>query len=307
MKIIFFGSDDFATAHLKALLESKHQVLCTVTGPDKPQGRGMKLVISPIKQLAQENRIPCLQPLTLKDPSVAESLKSYGADIFVVVAYGRLLTQQILDIPKIFCINVHGSLLPQYRGAAPVNWAILNGDNETGVTIQKMALELDAGEIIAQEKMMIPDDENAGQLRLRMSVIGAKLLIKLLDQSQFPLKAQDKNLVTYAPKLTKDMGKIDWNKPAASIHNQIRGLQPWPGAHTIYNGKLLKILKSKLTGHAKDKAQPGEIMKVDKNGFCVACAEGGLLITEVQPEAGKVMPASSFIAGHKVVTGTTFS
>ena len=307
MKIIFFGSDDFAAVHLEHLLSSKYDVLACVTGPDKPQGRGMKLVISPIRQIALDRKIPCLQPVTLKDKSVVDELRTYNADIFVVVAYGRLLTQEILGLPKLLCMNVHGSLLPKYRGAAPVNWAILNGDNETGVTIQKMALALDAGDIIAQEKMAIGDDENAAQLRKRMSLVGSKLLIKVLDERSFDRSfPQDETKITYASKLTKEMGKIDWDNPAQSIIDQVRGLQPWPGAYTSYNGKLLKITHVQLSTGDNANFSPGQVMAVDRDGFHIACADRSILIKEVQPEAGKVMPAASFVAGYKVVAGASF-
>jgi len=222
LRIIFFGSDDFAAVHLEHLLTCGYELLACVTGPDKPQGRGMKLCVSPIKQIALERQIPCLQPLSLKDSSIIDVLKSYEADIFVVVAYGRLLTREILGLPKMLCMNVHGSLLPKYRGAAPVNWAILNGEKETGVTVQKMALALDAGDIIAQEKMLIDDDENAAQLRKRMAQAGARLLVNVLDKrpsGQFSLNPQDETKATWAPKLTKEMGRIDWRTPARSIVN----------------------------------------------------------------------------------------
>ncbi len=316
MRIIFFGSNDFAAVHLEHLLTCGHQVLACVTGPDKPQGRGLKLSTSPIKQMASERQIPWLQPLSLKDSNIVDTLRSYEADIFVVVAYGRLLTQEVLGLPKMLCMNVHGSLLPKYRGAAPVNWAILNGEKETGVTIQKMVLTLDAGEVIAQEKMRIDDDENADQLRKRMALVGARLLVKVLDKSQFPLSPQDETLVTWAPKLTKEMGKIDWKKPAQSIINQVRGLAPWPGAYTFYNGKMLKITQAqismgiKVTDTFNKKVSvtfiPGQVINVSGEGFHVACLDKAVLIKEVQPEAGKIMPAHSFVAGYKVVTGTTF-
>jgi methionyl-tRNA formyltransferase len=222
-----------------------------------------------------------------------------------VVAYGRLLTQEVLDIPKMFCMNVHGSLLPQYRGAAPINWAILNGDKETGVTIQRMALALDAGDIIAQEKMSIDNDENAAQLRKRMAEVGAVLLIKVLAKQPLgPFFPQDGSKVTYASKLTKEMGRIDWNKPAHSIVDQVRGLQPWPGAYTFYNGKVLKITQAQLSTEDKAGFTPGQVMNVGKNGFHVACQDQGVLIKEVQPEAGKIMPAHSFVAGYKIIPGS---
>jgi len=310
MRIVFFGSDDFAAVHLEHLLTRGHEVLCCVTGPDKPQGRGMKMVISPIKQMALEHQVPCLQPLSLKDRGIVEALGSYKADIFVVVAYGRLLTQEILVLPQMLCINVHGSLLPQYRGAAPINWAILNGDKETGVTIQKMDLELDTGDIIDQEMMVIDDGENAAQLRGRMAMIGAKLLLKVLDkqpEGQFSLRPQDKTLATYAPKLTKQMGRIDWKKQAQLVFDQVRGLRPWPGAYTFYNGKMLKVIQAQITAENIGKSFPGQVVNVNRNGIYVACSDKCLLVKEVQLEAGKAMPAQSFVAGHKIAQGISFN
>ena len=309
MRIVFFGSDDFAAVHLEWLLTRGHEILACVTGPDKPQGRGMKISVSPIKQIALDRKISCLQPLSLKDKDIVDALKSYKADIFVVVAYGRLLTREILGIPQMLCMNVHGSLLPKYRGAAPVNWAILNGEKETGVTIQKMALALDAGDIIAQERMPIDSDENAAQLRKRMAQVGARLLIKVLDESpsgQFLLKPQDEAVVTYASKLTKEMGRIDWKNKAQSISDQVRGLQPWPGAHTFYNGKMLKIIQAQVTTDDVGKASPGQVTKVGRDGVQVACLDKSILIKEVQPEAGKVMPVQSFVAGYKITQGYLF-
>jgi len=308
MRIIFFGSDDFAAVHLEQLLTSGHEVLACVTGPDKPQGRGMKVSVSPIKQIALDRKIPCLQPLTLKGGDIVDILRSYEADIFVVVAYGRLLTQEILGLPKMLCMNVHGSLLPKYRGAAPINWAVLNGDKETGVTIQKMALGLDAGDIIAQEVMSIDDNENAAQLRKRMALVAAKLLVKTLDKrpgEKFLASPQDETLVSHAPKLTKEMGRVNWKNNARSILDQVRGLQPWPGAYTFYNGKMLKILQAQIITEDMGKAVPGQVIKVDKSGFIVACGDKALLIKEVQPEAGKVMPAQSFVAGYKIAQGSS--
>jgi methionyl-tRNA formyltransferase len=269
----------------------------------------MKISVSPIKQIASERQIPCLQPVSLKDKQVVETLKSYNADIFVVVAYGRLLTQEILDTPQMLCMNVHGSLLPKYRGAAPVNWAILNGEKKTGVTVQKMALALDAGDIIDQEVMTIEDGENAAQLRQRMALVGAKLLIKVLGkkpEGHFSLIPQDETGVTYAPKLTKEMGLIDWKKTARSIVDQVRGLQPWPGVYTHYNGKMLKITQVQISTEDKGNFSPGQVIAVGRNGFHVACSDKGLLIKEVQPQAGKKMPADSFVAGYKLVPGTNF-
>lgn len=300
MKIVFFGSDDFAATHLKFLLDAKHQVVACVTQPDTRQGRGMNIVMSPIKTMADVHGLLCLQPATLKDPLIVEQLKSLGADIFVVVAYGKLLPQEVLDIPRIFCINVHGSLLPKYRGAAPINWAILNGDKKTGVTIQKMALALDAGDIISQEHMSITDDTNAQVLRNDMAEVGAKLLVQTLNDitaNKHSLTPQVESQSSYASKLTKSMGKIDWSNDACFIFNQVRGLQPWPGAYTSFNGKTLKILKAVILEDLTS-GRPGEVLQIDKNGFTVACGKGALLIKQVHLEASKIMSAVSFVAGH---------
>ena len=330
MRIVFFGSDEFAATHLEQLLKSNHKIIGCVTQPDRAQGRGMKLVLSPIKVLAAQHNIDYFQPEILKEASVAQRLKAMNADIFVVVAYGQILTQQMLNIPKLFCVNVHGSLLPKYRGAAPINWAILNGDTQTGVSVQKIALALDAGDIIAQSKMNIAPDMTADVLRTQMAQVGAKLLVETLDnieKGKYKLTPQDPAAVTVAPKLTKDMGKIDWTKSAQQIYNQIRGLKPWPGTYTQHNGKMIKIIDAELrhceeakpTKQSKEdcfppllklrrtraslamtKEKPGKIIDAGKQGFTVACGQGALLITQVQPEAGKIMPAASFIAGHKL-------
>lgn len=300
MKIIFFGSDDFATTHLEALLQTSHQVVAVVTQPDSRQGRGMPMTISPIKAIATRYKITCLTPSNLKSAEIVSQLKSFQADLFVVVAYGKLLTQEILDIPKIFCINVHGSLLPKYRGAAPINWAILNGDRQTGVTIQKMVLSLDAGDIITQAKMDIPADMDAKQLRLEMAGRGATLLVTTVDalqSGQFTLTPQAEDQISYAAKLSKEMGRIDWSKNAQSIYNQIRGLTPWPGTYTNFKDKILKILRARIVDE-KYEGAPGSVVHIDKNGFIVNCGQGALFITQVHLEASKPMPAASFVDGY---------
>ncbi len=309
MKIVFFGSDDFAAVSLKFLIDVRHQIAACVTQPDSRHGRGMKVVVSPIKEIAQMHGILCLQPPTLKDPEVVAQLRDLSADVFVVVAYGKLLSQEVLDIPRFFCVNVHGSLLPKYRGAAPINWAILNGDQETGVTVQKMALALDAGDIIAQAKMPITDETNAQGLREAMAEEGAKLLGRTLVNiaaGNFTLTPQDDEKSSYACKLTKEMGRIDWSKHASSIFNQVRGLQPWPGSYTMYENKSLKVLKAKVLTDILA-IKPGQVIRIDKNGITVACGQGALLITQVHPEASKPMPAVSFVTGHHLSINSTFN
>ncbi len=307
MKIIFFGSDEFAAVHLEHLFASRHTVAACVTQPDTRKGRGMAVALSPIKVLAEGKGIECLQPEGLKSPAVAVQLRSFDADIFVVVAYGKLLTQAILDIPKVFCVNVHGSLLPQYRGAAPINWAILNGDRVTGATVQKMALELDAGDIIAQTRIDILPEMTADVLKGSMAQQAAALLITTLDdieKGRHSLTPQDPAHVSYAPKLNKDMGRIDWNDPADVICNQVRGLKPWPGAYTSCNGKMLKVLEAQAE---QGKGAPGTVIAVDKKTFTVACGQGALVVLSVHPEAGKAMPARSFVDGYKITNGLIFS
>ncbi len=310
MDVIFFGSDDFAAAHLEQLKKSRHRVRAVVTKPDTRQGRGMKLVLSPIKILAAELDIDCLQPQTLQDTSFAPRLKTYGADVLVVVAYGKILTAAILDIPKIYSVNVHASLLPKYRGAAPIHWAIINGEEHTGISVQKMALELDAGEVIAQENIDIPPDITTPELRERMMPVGARLLISTLDQieeGRVILKPQDHSKTTYAPKLCKDMGRIDWNKDAKLIYNQVRGLTPWPGAYTFYKGKTLKIVQADIGPSRAAADVPGTVIAVDKHGFTVACKDRSLVVRKMQLESAKAMTAADFLAGHRVSAGQSFT
>ena len=247
MTLIFFGSDDFALVNLQRLISSPFPVVACVMRPDKPKGRGMKLAASPTKEFALKNKIPVLQPTDLNEASFIRELQKFQADIFVVIAYGKILPAEILKIPKFFCINVHGSLLPKYRGAAPINWAIINGDHTTGVTVIKMNEIMDAGEIINAQSMPMSDDDTAVTLRARMAQTSADLLVKTLQAiatKKFQLTKQDLSDVTYAPKLTKELGVINWKEDAAAIHNLVRGLLPWPGAFTFFEGKRLKILET---------------------------------------------------------------
>ncbi len=308
MKIIFFGSDDFAKVSLEALKASEHDVVACVTQPDKPKGRGMALTMPPIKEFAGRHDIPVFQPTNLKEVHVIESLKEFQSDLFVVIAYGRILPIEVLSIPYLCCMNVHGSLLPKYRGAAPINWAIINGDRETGVSIIKMNTHMDAGDIFAQTKIKIDPSDTAVSLRARMADLGARLLLKTIDsleKNAYTLTVQDSAQVSLAPKLTKELGMIVWNKKAEDIHNLIRGLLPWPSAYTRYKGKMLKILEAEVLDAdvSLKNFEPGEISSVDKAGFTVACADKGLLIKKVQPEAGKVMTVKDFLAGHKLKSG----
>ena len=308
MRIVFFGSDDFAATHLKKLLESSYEIVACVTQPDRPKGRGMKVVDSPIKEMAVAKKIPLLQPETLKSADVISELKAFDADVFVVVAYGKILPENILSIPHVFCVNVHGSLLPKYRGAAPINWAIMNGDDHTGVTVMKMSSVLDAGEIILQAKLAITHDDTVVGLRLRMAQLGAVTLLEALDKiknKSHALKRQDLSKVSYASKLTKELGYVDWKDPAVKIWNLVRGLQPWPGVSASCNGKKFKILSCEVATAESSMASPGTVVAVKKEGIVVSTGNQPLLITRVQPESGKPMDARSFAAGHKLSTAST--
>lgn len=303
MRIIFFGSDDFAAIHLTKLLESHLEVVACVTQPDKPKGRGMKVVESPIKAIALSRKIPLLQPDTLKPASVVDELKAFDADIFIVVAYGKILPEAILKVPRIFCVNVHGSLLPKYRGAAPINWSIINGDEETGVTVMKMSPVLDAGEIILQAKLAIAQEDTAASLRQRMAQLGAVTLLEALDQirkQSFTLIRQDLAQVSYAPKLTKELGWADWKDSALKIFNLARGLQPWPGLSASFQGKKFKVLDAQVAAAESSMALPGTVIAVKKEGFVVMTGQLPLLVKRVQPESGKPMDARSFAQGHKL-------
>ncbi len=308
MKIIFFGSDDFAAENLRQLLEQGFCVVACVTQPDRPSGRGLQVVASPIKQIAQEKRISVFQPEDLRDVKFLDGLKNLAADLFVVIAYGKILPSSVLKIPKIFCINVHGSLLPKYRGAAPINWAIINGEKETGFSLIKMSPQMDAGEIIVQQKMPILSDETAQSLRVRMAKESGACLcqtIRKIALGKFVLTAQDPKEVTVAPKLTKLLGCIDWHKSAEQIHNLVRGLLPWPGAFVSYQGKAVKILKTAVV--LQEFLQtPGTILAITKEGVSVATGKDVLLLKEVHPQSAKPMSAHAFAVGQRLKVAAVF-
>ena len=309
MKIIFFGSDDFAKAHLETLLSSEHKVVACVTQPDKPKGRGLHVVMSPIKESAQAHQIPFFQPESLKNPSLSEQLKEFKCDLFIVIAYGKILPAQFLQIPYVCAINVHGSFLPKYRGAAPINWAIINGEDETGISIIKMNATMDGGDIFAQEKIKIDRNDTAMSLRAKMMAQGPELLLKTinsLEDNNYTLTVQDSKAVTVAAKLTKELGHIDWNRSAHQIHNLVRGLNPWPSAYTFFKGKLLKILSTDVMMQDISSYKPGEIIGLHSKGFVVATMADALLVKQVHLESAKVMEASQFCLGHHVEVGFRF-
>lgn len=303
MRVVFMGTPDFAVAVLRRLVEDQWDVSAVYTQPDKPKNRGMKLVPTPVKEYAVTRRIPVYQPDSCRDEGVLAQLRDLEPDVIVVAAYGKLLPQALLDIPKKAIINVHSSLLPQYRGAAPINWAVLNGDEETGVTIQYMAAELDAGDILLAKKTAIDPQEDAAQLYSRLAELGgeaASEALALLERGEAPRIPQAYGpQYQYASMLSREMSPLDWAKPARTLVNQVRGLIPWPCASTEVAGVRWKVFRAHV-GEETGKA-PGTILSADKNGVAVACGDGrALVITELQADGGRRMAAADYLRGHPV-------
>lgn len=308
MNIIFFGSAHFALPSIKVLLDKGHVVSCVVTQPDKKKGRGLCRAKTVIKEFAEQNGIKVYQPDNINTPLSIDLLEKNSPDLFVVIAYGQILSERLLNIPAIMPLNVHGSILPFYRGAAPINWAIINGEKETGVTLMKMAVKMDAGPVITQEKINIDPLDTFLTLEEKLSLLAAKVLADTLDligKKKYDLIPQDESKATFAPKLSKKDGWIDWDKPAVNIHNLIRGCLNFPGTFTYYDDKLLKIYKSAVIEpiFSQLSGQPGEIIKVSKEGMIVAAKEGCVLVRELQLEGKRRMNVEEFIAGHKITPG----
>ncbi|NQS99736.1 MAG: methionyl-tRNA formyltransferase [Candidatus Omnitrophica bacterium] len=306
MKIIYFGTSEFAVVSLKALVASKHKIVAVVTAVDGRKGRGRKLGSSPVKIFGQQKGLDLFQPANLKDIKFLQALQAKKADLFVVCAYGKILTNQVLQIPLKYAINLHASLLPKYRGAAPISWAIINGEKETGITVFKMDEHMDRGEVLLQKKAAIAPIDTSETLSATLSQIGAKALLSsldLIDSTGVELKAQNEKRVSFAPKLKKKDGLINWKGSASEIHNRIRGLQPWPGCFSYLKHKLVKIWGSTIVQSEKD-GVCGEITDLDADkGILVQTGENKLMITELQLEGKKRMSAVEFIAGHKIEIG----
>jgi len=305
-QIIFMGTPDFSVPTLKALHESQHKVLAVVTQPDRPKGRGRGLVPSPVKEVAGTFGYPVLQPNKIKEPWFVEEIIAMDPDLFVVVAYGRILPGSFLSIPRLGAINIHASLLPKYRGPAPIQWAIINGEQETGVTTMWMDEGMDTGDILLSAKVSIMPDDTSGSLHGRLAEVGAQLLIDTLEKLKTENllgTPQDKSVATYAPLLKKEDGSIDWTKDAILLDTFIRGMNPWPGAFTLLSGKRLRVLQAKnLQGAAKE--QPGTVLEGFPGDFNVATGRGILGLKEVQLESAKRLPAKEFLRGCPVPPGT---
>ena len=304
MRILFMGTPEFAVASLKRLVEDGHDICGVFTQPDKPKNRGHKLMFSPVKEYALTQNLEVYQPLKMRDGEALGIVESLKPELIVVAAYGRILPEEILNAPKYGSINVHSSLLPKYRGAAPINWAILNGEEETGVSIMYMAKELDAGDVILQKTIPIGPDENAQELTARLAELGAEALsetVKALAGGTATRTPQDESLQTYASMLSKEMSPVDWTRTAHQISCQVRGLIPWPCATTdVISGEAIKLYAVTETGEATE-ARPGTIVAATKRGIDIACGDGRLLrITELQAQGGKRMTAAAYLAGHPI-------
>lgn len=298
MRVVFMGTPDIAATCLKKIIADGFEVVGVYTQPDRPKGRGMKMVFSPVKEVALENSIPVYQPESFKDAAAVEQLRELKPDICAVVAYGRILPQSVLDIPTMGCINIHASVLPAYRGSAPYQWAVLDGLKETGVTAMYLCREMDAGDIIDISKTPIGEDETAGELLDRLAVLGADLLSKTLTRfTEGAVEAvpQDSNGVSYAPMLDKTMCPIDWNKTAQQIHDHVRGLNPWPVATMELSGKRFKVY---ATAVVDGSGEAGKVLGLTKTGLKIACGEGAVEIRILQAEGGKRMAAPDYFRGH---------
>ncbi len=312
MRVIFMGTPDFAVETLRQTTHAGHEIIGVVTQPDRPKGRGKAMQPTPVKETALELGLPVYQPKSVKDPDFVNVLKELKPDIIVVVAFGQLITREILEIPPYGCINVHGSLLPKFRGAAPVQWAVLCGEKESGVTVMRMDEGLDTGDMLAKAAVPLEADETGGSLFDKLSILGAKLLTETLQglsQGTVVAQPQPKESPTpYASMIQKSMGLIQWEKDAADIERWTRGLNPWPSAFTHLNGKTMKIFKSSVCSlkgaDGWRDAVPGQVVLVEAQGIYVKCGQGCLRIEELQLEGKKRMPARDFLRGHAVEAGT---
>lgn len=303
MRVVFMGTPDFAAASLNELLTQGFDVVGVFTQPDKPKGRGMETGFSPVKEIALEHNIQVFQPQKMRDGTALKQIEELSPDILAVVAYGRILPDDILAVPKYGAVNVHGSLLPKYRGAAPIQWSVINGDERTGVTTMFLASEMDAGDIIYTEETEIGEYETSGELFDRLKLMGAKLLVKTLrdiEAGTAPRRAQEHDKATYAPMLDKSLSPIDWNREPRMILKRIYGLQPWPVATMELEGAIYRVFAADYTDTKTAKA-PGSVVSTDKGGIEIACADGEtLLVKELQAPGKKRMAAADFLRGHKL-------
>ncbi len=304
MRILFMGTPEFAEVSLKALVEDNRDVVCVITQPDKPKGRGYEMAMPEVKVYAMEKNIPVYQPDTLKDETILPLLQEYQPDVIIVVAYGKILPEYVLNFPKYGCINIHGSLLPKYRGAAPIQRAVIDGEKVSGVTSMYMEKGLDTGDMLIKRELPIGRETTAGEYHDALAILGGEVLLETLDalsEGKLSPQSQDDSLSTYASQLSKAEGEINWNNTSDEIYNKVRGLNPWPKAFSFIGGKRFVVdfvYKSEQSGKA------GEVLSADKDGILVACGEGSVLIKEIKVEGKKKMSAEDYLRGHKIEKGT---
>jgi methionyl-tRNA formyltransferase len=307
MRIIFFGTPDFAVPSLEALIESGEEIVSVITQPDRVKGRGHRLSQPPVKEYALSKGIPVIQPSSIRTPDFYEKISGLKPDAIVVVAYGKIIPPSLLKLPPLGCVNVHASLLPEYRGAAPIQWALINGEEKTGITTMRMDEGLDTGDTLLTEVVGIAQEDNAHTLGRRLSQVGASLLIRTLrglkDRIIRPVPQSGK--ATYAPPLKKENGRIKWSLSAREIFNLVRGTHPWPGAYCYLNGEKLQIIKAKVADRSS-KGTVGRIEQISGSGVLVSTGEGTLAVTEVKPEGKKIMTASAFVNGRRLKAGVVF-
>ncbi len=304
MRILFMGTPEFAQVSLQALLDDGRQVVCVITQPDKPKGRGYEMAMSDVKKLALEKSIPVHQPVTLKDGAIMPLLEEYRPDIIVVVAYGQILPEYVLSFPKYGCINIHGSLLPKYRGAAPIQRAVIDGENVSGVTSMYMEKGLDTGDMLIKRELPISPEITAGEYHDALAVLGGEVLLETLDkikEGTLTPEKQNDSLSTYASQLSKAEGEIDWNNTSEAIYNKVRGLNPWPMAYSFIGGKRFTI---DFVYKCEQSGNPGKVLRADENGLIVGCGEGSVLIKDIKVEGKKKMSVGDYLRGHTIAEGT---
>ncbi len=303
LKTVFMGTPEFAVGTLQGLLEAGVDLVGVYTQPDRPKGRGKKLAPPPVKELARQHGIPVFQPVKLRAPEAVAELQALAPDLIVVVAYGQILPQSVLDIPTCGCINVHASLLPKYRGAAPINKAIVDGETVTGITTMRMDAGLDTGDMLVKRSLTIGPDETAGELHDRLAALGRETMEETLRQllaGTLQPEKQNDNESSYAPMMKKEDGLVDWSLPAREVHNRVRGLAPWPGAYTHLDGEVLKLAQTRVIAGS---GRPGEIVSASADGIDIACGDGAVRVGALQLPGRKMLPAADFLRGHKLHAG----
>lgn len=300
------GTPDFAAKALEAVIAAGHELVCVVTQPDRPKGRGKEMAFSPVKECALSHHIPVFQPVKIKESKAVQTLRAYGADIFIVAAFGQLLPQEILDMPRFGCVNIHASLLPKYRGAAPIQWALINGEAQTGITIMQMDAGLDTGDILLQEAVPIAPKETGESLYEKLAKTGADLIVAALGQiaqGVITPKPQDDAKATYVGMIKKTLGDIDFNQGADAIERLVRGVNPWPGAYTLWRGKTLKIWEADVCEGAAQNVPPGTVLQVTKEAVTVQTKDGAVSLLQVQLEGKKRMSVKDFLLGYRIEAG----